>query len=182
MRAARILGAFVVTLAVACTETGFGQGPSVSPPPPDATPSATGSPIPSGTPAPDGLLAGGVASLSVSGDLTATVLLPTLEDGAVWSPPPAAMALTWRGPRGRELALSGTSFLSRQATSTDRSLSFVVDGPDGPVEFTSTAGECTVTINPALPDNMGGIFTCTALTDVEGATTVDARGAFSATG
>jgi hypothetical protein len=29
---------------------------------------------------------------------------------------------------------------------------------------------------------MGGIFTCTLLTDVEGVTTVDARGTFSATG
>jgi hypothetical protein len=29
---------------------------------------------------------------------------------------------------------------------------------------------------------MGGIFTCSALTDVEGLTTVDARGSFSAIG
>ena len=33
-----------------------------------------------------------------------------------------------------------------------------------------------------LPDNMGGVFTCTLLTDAAGALTVDARGAFSASG
>jgi hypothetical protein len=50
------------------------------------------------------------------------------------------------------------------------------------VVFSSTSGECSVTITPALPTNMGGVFTCTLLTDVEGLTTVDARGVFSATG
>ena len=63
-----------------------------------------------------------------------------------------------------------------------RALSFTVPGPDGPAVFSSTAGECSVTITPALPDNMGGVFTCTQLTDAEGVMTVDARGVFSATG
>ena len=80
------------------------------------------------------------------------------------------------------MRLSGTSFVSLAATSANTVLSFTVQGPDGPVEFTSTAGECSVTITPALPDNMGGVFTCTLLTDVGGARTVDARGAFSASG
>ena len=35
---------------------------------------------------------------------------------------------------------------------------------------------------PALADNMGGVFSCTVLTDVEGAVTVDARGTFTASG
>lgn len=177
-----LVGAVLVALSAACTETGFGHGPSVSPPPRDDTPAPTVSPAPSGSPEPPGVLVNGVASIRLSGDLTVTVLLPTLDGGAVWSPPPAEMSLTWTGPRGQSLDLTGTSFLSRQETSGDRSLTFTVDGASGPVEFSSTAGECTVTITPALPDNMGGIFTCTALTDVDGATTVDARGAFSATG
>lgn len=92
------------------------------------------------------------------------------------------MDITWQGTSGQQLRLSGTSFLSRAATSADRALSFTVAGPDGSVEFSSTTGECSVTITPALPDNMGGIFTCTSLTDVEGVTTVDARGTFVATG
>ena len=92
------------------------------------------------------------------------------------------MDLTWEGGRGHELGLAGTSFLSRAETAADRALTFTVVGPDGPVEFTSLAGECSVTITPALPDNMGGVFTCTALVDVGGVTTVDARGIFSASG
>jgi hypothetical protein len=177
-----MVGAILVALSAACTQTGFGHGPSVSPPRRDASPSPTVSPAPSASPEPGGVLANGVASLNLSGDLTVNLVFTTLDEGAVWSPPPAAMALTWTGPRGQALGLTGTSFLSRQETSADRSLTFTVDGTGGPVEFRSTAGECTVTITPALPDNMGGIFTCTALTDVDGATTVDARGAFSATG
>ena len=100
---------------------------------------------------------------------------------AVWAPPPAPMDITWQGPITQILRLSGTSFLSRADTSPERTLSFTVPGPDGPVAFSSIAGECSVTITPALPDNMGGVFTCTLLTDVEGVTTVDARGVFSAT-
>jgi hypothetical protein len=100
---------------------------------------------------------------------------------AVWAPPPAPMDITWQGPSTQDLRLSGISFVSRAETSADRALSFTVNGPDGPVVFSSTAGECSVTITPALPDNMGGVFTCTLLTDVEGVTTVDARGVFSAT-
>ena len=101
---------------------------------------------------------------------------------AVWAPPPAPMDITWNGPSAQELRLSGTSFVSRAATSPDRVLSFTVTGPDGPLVFSSTAGECAVTITPALPDNMGGVLTCSLLTDVGGVTTVDARGVFSAIG
>jgi hypothetical protein len=107
----------------------------------------------------------------------ASIALP-----AVWAPPPAPMDITWQGPSTQELRLSGTSFVSRAETSTDRALSFTVSGQDGSVVFSSTAGECSVTITPAMPDNMGGVFTCTLLTDAEGVTTVDARGIFSATG
>jgi hypothetical protein len=92
------------------------------------------------------------------------------------------MDITWQGPAAQMLRLSGTSFVSRADTSPDRALSFTVPGPDGPAVFSSAAGECSVTITPALPDNMGGVFTCTLLTDAEGVTTVDARGVFSATG
>jgi hypothetical protein len=91
------------------------------------------------------------------------------------------MDITWNGPSTELLRLSGTSFVSRAVTGPDRVLSFTVNGPEGPVVFTSSAGECAVTITPALPDSMGGVFTCTLLTDGEGVTTVDARGVFSAT-
>jgi hypothetical protein len=117
----------------------------------------------------------------LTGDLAMTVTLTTIQTPAVWAPPPAPMDITWTsGPS--ELRLSGTSFVSLAATSANTVLSFTVQGPNGPAEFTSAAGECSVTITPALPDNMGGVFTCTLLTDVGGTLTVDARGAFAASG
>ncbi len=120
--------------------------------------------------------------MTVTGDLTLTVSFAPLAEPAVWAPPPAPMDLTWEGTGPQQLRLTGTSFLSRADTRADRALAFTLRGPDGAVEFSSSAGECSVTITPALPDNMGGVFTCTALTDAQGSVTVDARGAFSATG
>lgn len=177
-----MVGALLTVFTAACSTTGVGQGPSVSPPPNDVSPPPTGSPSPTGSPGPESTLDAGVATITLSGDLTLDVRLATFATPAVWAAPPAPMDITWRGTGGQELHLSGTSFVSRSETNADRAMSFTVAGPDGPVEFSSTAGECSITITPALPDNMGGVFTCTLLTDVEGVTTVDARGVFSATG
>ncbi len=182
-RRTRRLGVLLVVLTAACSATGFGHGPSVSPPPPDGdSPSPTVSASPTGSPGPGSGLNAGQASVSVSGDLTLEVRFSRVATPAVWAPPPAPMNITWQGTSGQQLRLSGTSFVSRAETSADRALSFTVVGPNGLVEFSSTTGECSVTITPALPDNMGGVFTCTLLTDVEGVTTVDARGTFIATG
>lgn len=177
-----MVGAFLAVLTAGCSATGIGHGPSVSPPPSVGSPSPTLSPSPTGTPGPASALNAGAATLSLSGDLTMDVPFSSITLPAVWAPPPAPMDITWHGPSTQELRLSGTSFVSRAETTPDHALSFTVTGPDGPVVFTSIAGECSVTITPALPDNVGGVFTCTLLTDVEGVTTVDARGVFSATG
>jgi hypothetical protein len=178
-----VLGALLAVLTASCSATGFGQGPSVSPPPPDdASPSPTVSASPTGSPGPASGVNAGLANVSVSGDLTLDVRFSRVATEAVWAPPPAAMNITWQDTSGQHLRLAGTSFVSLAETSADRALSFAVVGPNGLVEFSSTAGECSVTITPALPDNMGGIFTCTLLTDVGGVTTVDLRGTFVATG
>jgi hypothetical protein len=174
-----------VVLTAACSTTGVVQGTSVSPPPPDESPTPTTSPVsptPTGSPEPTGQLETGAATLSLSGDLTMDVPFASIATRPVWAPPPAPMDITWNGPSTQELRLSGDSFVSRATTSPDRALAFTVTGPDGPVVFSSTAGECAVTITPALPDNMGGVFICSLLRDVEGVTTVDARGDFSAIG
>ena len=177
-----VVGGLLVVLTAGCTATGIGHGPSVSPPPSDDSASPTVSPSPTGSPGPASALNAGAATLTLSGDLTTTVPFASIATPAVWSPPPAPIDITWQGPSTQELRLSGTSFVSRAETSTEHVLSFTVTGPEGPVAFSSSAGECSVTITPALPDNMGGVFTCTLLTDVEGVATVDARGTFSAIG
>jgi hypothetical protein len=175
------VGALLAVLTAACSATGIGHGPSISPPTSDDSPSPIVSPTPTSSPGPASPLVTGAATLSLSGELSMDVPFASIALPAVWAPPPAPMDVTWQGPTTQVLRLSGTSFVSRTETNPDRALSFTVNAPDGPVVFASTAGECSVTITPALPDNMGGIFTCTLLTDVEGVTTVDARGVFSAT-
>jgi hypothetical protein len=177
-----MIGTFLAVLTIACSATGIGHGPSVSPSPLDDSPSpAVVSPSPTGSPGPASALVAGSATLSLSGELSMDVPFASIALPAVWAPPPAPMDVTWLGPTTQVLRLSGTSFVSRAETGPDHALSFTVPGPDGPAVFSSTAGECSVTITPALPDNMGGVFTCTLLTDAEGVTTVDARGVFSAT-
>ena len=184
-RRTRALGALLTVLTAACTTTGIGHGPSdmVSPPPPDGpSPTPTFSPTASGSPGPASPLVVGAANVTLSGDVTMSIGLPSIETPAVWAPPPAPMDITWSGGAVQQLHLSGTSFVSLAPTSADKALSFTVQGPDGPIEFSSTAGECSVTITPALADDMAGVFSCTLLTDVEGAVTVDARGTFTASG
>lgn len=177
-----MVGALLLFVAAACSQTGIGHGPSISAPPTSDSSSPSASPSPTGSPGPASGLNAGTATLSVSGDLTMSVPFASIATPAVWAPPPAPIDITWQRPTTQVLRLSGTSFVSRAETSADHTLSFTVPGPDGPAVFTSTAGECSVTITPALPDNMGGVFTCTQLTDAEGVSTVDARGVFSANG
>ena len=181
MRGTMAIGAICAALAVGCTTTGIGRGESV-PPPSTPAPTASPSPTDSPSPAPDGPLETGAAAATFTGDLTLQVGFNSLTEPDVWSAPPGSMDLQWDEPGGQFLRLSGSSFASRAATSADHVLGLVVDGPSGPVEFTSAGGECSITITPALPDNVGGVFTCASLTDVTGAFTVEARGTFSATG
>jgi hypothetical protein len=172
------------SVSIACSATGIGHGPSlsISPPPPgNSSPSETVSPSSSVSPGPESPLEVGVASLTLSGDVAMSVSFSSIVTPAVWAPPPAPMDITWTSGQN-ELNLSGTSFVSLADTSANAVLSFTVNRPEGPVEFSSAAGECSVTITPAFPDQMGGVFTCLLLTDVEGTLTVDARGSFSASG
>jgi hypothetical protein len=179
----RTLGALLVVLGTGCGATGVGHGPSVSPAPPDGlSPTPTTTPSVSVSPGPESPLRDGIATLTLTGELTMSVIFSSIATPAVWAPPPAPMDITWVGTAAQQLRLSGQSFVSLAQTAEDKALSFTVTGPDGPVAFSSTGGECNVTITPALPDNLGGVFICTSLVDVEGTTTVDARGTFSASG
>ena len=173
----------LATFVVGCSTSGIGRGESV-PPMDTTTPLPSGSPSPTvtATPAADGPLEGGAASVTLTGEITTAVGLAQLIEPDVWSSPPGPMDLQWSDPGGASLRLSGTSFASLSATSNDHVLSLIVNGPGGQVEFTSSAGECSVTISPALPDNMGGVFNCASLTDATGDFTVVAQGTFSASG
>jgi hypothetical protein len=179
-----VVGAVLAALVVGCTSEGVGHGISISPPPPPgASPTPTGSVSPSASesPGPESPLTSGVATMTVSGDVSLELFFGSLDTPAVWAPPPAPMELVWRDDADQELRLSGTSFVSLSQTSADRVLSFTINGPNAPLTFTSDDGTCDVTITPALPDNMGGVFTCTLLEDAEGSVSVNASGTFTAT-
>jgi hypothetical protein len=161
--------------------------PSLSLPVPSVTASAaapTGPSVvsPTSTPAGAGSVTLGQASLSLSGGINAAVSFGRLATPAEWMPPPGAIALSWNGPGEQVLSLAGTSFTSQIATDAEHSLSFTVNVDGAPVSFSSTAGECSVTISPALPTQMGGTFLCTNLSSVDDVVSVNAQGSFSATG
>lgn len=124
----------------------------------------------------------GTASVSITGALNLSESYPNLGLPALWVPPPGELAMRWRGPE-RELTLTGVSFTAQQPTSPERVLTFAVRGTDGPIAFVSDDGECLVTISPALPDEMGGSFLCSAIAGAteDGSTvTVSAQGTFAA--
>ncbi len=155
------------------------------------SPSAdTGSPVattsPSGATPPaspgNGSVSVGQATLSLSGGIVTQVTFGRLATGAVWSAPPGEIALTWEAPVDQFLRLEGPSFTSQIATDATHVLSFTVNVDDVPIAFRSAAGECSVTISPALPTQMGGTFLCTNLPSTDGGTTVNGQGSFSATG
>ena len=125
----------------------------------------------------------GAADVTITGTVNASESYPALGLPALWLPPPADFAMTWIGPGDSAMTLSGESFTAQQPTATTRVLTFSIPGADGALEFTSDAGECLVTISPALPDRMGGTFLCTAVSGVasDGSTvTVMAQGSFAA--
>ncbi|HEY5860942.1 MAG TPA: hypothetical protein VIX62_11710 [Actinomycetota bacterium] len=155
--------------------------PAVTGPAGTGATGATGAP-PTGSPGVTGAVNTGTASVSTTGVLTTQVAYTTLASPAIWAVPPGGMALNWTATRNQALGISGASFTAQQPTATERLLQFSVQGPDGLVLFQSSAGECLVTITPALANQMGGTFLCTNIQSEDGSITVNAQGSFSAAG
>lgn len=196
------LRAAAAALALATVATACGGGDvdtSATPPAPVATQSPGASPTsitggtgvtingsgsvpPTSSPGIITQVSQGTASVIVTGDLAATATFGQLTSPAIWSPPPGTLALAWGGAGKQSFAIGGESFASRIVTSPVHSLSLTLRVSAAAVEFRSTAGECSVTINPALPDNMGGNFQCAGIASADGSLRIDAQGTFAATG
>lgn len=178
------IAVLTTALALAATACTTGSGSIRIPASPVPTPS--GSPSPVVTPPPTGVagtLVRGQASLTLSGDLSQTTSFPTLGAPAIWSPTPGTITLSWTGADPVEsISIGGPSFSGQQSTSPTLTLAFSVRSADGPKTFRSQAGECTVTLNPAVPTQVGGLVFCTNLKSVDGTVTVNAQGSFSAAG
>ncbi|MGZ8624564.1 MAG: hypothetical protein ACXWYQ_10430 [Actinomycetota bacterium] len=180
-------GTLVVGLLLGRAWGGSGEAiPTLSVPVPSPIVSTVATAGPSGVTPTSTPVAGSVtvgqASLSLSGGINTVVSFGRLATPAEWTPPPGTLALSWSGPGAQVLTLEGASFTSQIATDTEHRLSFTVNVDGAPVAFSSTAGECTVTISPALPTQMGGSFLCTNLSSADDAVSVNAQGSFSATG
>lgn len=179
-------GALIVGLLLGRASGGSDEAiPSISLPVPSAA-GSTGASGPSGATPTSTPVAGSVtvgqASLSLSGGINTVVSFGSLTTPAEWTPPPGTLTLSWSGPGAQVLSLDGASFTSQITTDAEHSLSFTVNVNGAPVAFSSTAGECSVTISPALPTQVGGTFLCTNLSSVDDAVSVNAQGSFSATG
>ena len=178
---ATAVGAALVLFASACSD----EGPA---PLPD--PIETGTPVevpqsttPTVEPDAETGFAAGTAAVTLTGAVNLSETYQSLELPALWVPPPGDFAMTWIGSGERTLTLGGVSFTAQQPTSPERVLAFTVGSGDGQLAFTSSAGECLVTISPALPDRMGGTFLCTSVTGDAGdgtTVTVAAQGTFTA--
>ncbi len=177
---AALIVVMALTLAACTTGSGSVRIPA------SPTPTPSGSPSPVVTSPPTGVagtLVRGQATLTLSGGLSQTTAFPTLGAPAIWSPTPGTITLSWTGADPVEsISIGGPSFSGQQSTSPTLTLAFSVKSADGPKTFRSQAGECTVTLNPAAPTQIGGLVFCTNLKSVDGAVTVNAQGSFSAVG
>jgi hypothetical protein len=186
-----------LTLALATAGCSTGGGTVLVSPTPDSTPfgtpppsdssgtiiSASGSVPPTGPPGVTGAVTHGQATLTLSGGIGQTTTFPTLGTPAIWSPTPGAMTLSWTGADPTEsLSIGGPSFAGQQSTSASLTLAFSLKTSNGTKAFRSQAGECTITLNPAAPTQVGGIVFCTNLKSVDTTVTVNAQGSFSAAG
>lgn len=150
-----------------------------------ATTGATGptSDLPSPPPgAGSDTITGGQAAITVTGDIQATKALTNLVS-SVYAPPPGGMAIVWTagGSDATTFGLGGLSFTGTQPTASTLLLTLTVQTADDISSFTSTAGECTVTIGVAGADQIAGVFTCSDLVG-SGGEAIDASGSFAAQG
>ncbi len=185
------IAGLTVALATTGCATGNGSvqitpGPNPSPLPSDGSGtviSPSGSLPPTGPPGITGSVTHGQATLSLTGGLTQTAALPTLGTPAIWSPTPGSMTLSWTGLDPAEsMSVGGASFTGQQSTSPTLTLAFSVKTAKGATAFRSQAGECTITLNPALATQVGGLVFCTNLKSVDTTVTVNVQGSFSAAG
>lgn len=181
--------AAVSSLAAACS----GGGSDASPSPASVAPSGVtgnngvvinpnGSLPPTSSPGITGSVTQGSAAVNLSGASSGSLTLSNLSSPALWSAPPGSMALLWSGPSQQTFGLGGASFSGQQSTSAALSLSFTAPVSGTATAFTSTRGECIITITTAEATSVAGSYQCTGVPNDDASIMVNAQGTFSATG
>jgi hypothetical protein len=164
--------AALATLAVACTG---GGGDTPSPTRTDRpSPSVS---LPSGLPTGSGLslLTKGSARMDVTGDIESSFVMNSLGGNTIWQPPNGGMALTWIDHMGNAFGVGGQVFKGTKKTATLLVASMAFDQS----LFSSTGGECTITIGKARTASMSGSISCKDLSQT--GKSVSVTGTFEAT-
>jgi hypothetical protein len=191
MMTVRILPfALAVATLAACSS---GNGSTASTPTPVLPPPATGSTGPTATGptgsfpttspgSATGKLTSGEVTFQLSGDVEVEKTLRSLTN-AVYAPPPGGLAIVWTagGTDASTIGLGGGTFTGTQPTSPTLSVSVTAQTSDGIARFLSIDGECEVTIDVALRDEISGSFSCTGLVGSAGEV-VAVSASFRATG
>jgi hypothetical protein len=130
----------------------------------------------------DGTLSAGRMSLRITGDVEVDATLTNLLSGVV-SPPPGGFAVVWTagGMDATTVGLGGAAEVGIQPTSPTLVLSLVAQGDGGLHSWTSTEGECDVTLTTVTTARFAGSLTCDDLASTDGAV-VDVSATFQATG
>jgi hypothetical protein len=130
------------------------------------------------------MVVSGNATFQLSRDLSGTVQLLMLGTPAVYSPPPGSTALTWTDGL-QTMTITGTSFTDTQPTSAVLTLTLNVRDGAQLLPLTSSAGECTITVDTAVERSFMGSFSCSNLVGTTASgdfLSVNASGTFAAAG
>jgi hypothetical protein len=118
----------------------------------------------------------GKATLHVTGGFKLDLDLPLGRNG-VYQPNPGSFSLSFVARDGNGLLVGGSTPLGSAKTSSDLTLSFVLQGKHA-YAFPSAEGECTIDVTHAGPKSFSATFSCKPL-KAEGKT-ITARGTFEA--
>ncbi len=186
----RIKAPLVAALALALLAAACGSDGAPTPSNPPASPAsslqslAPGT-LPTSSPGEaTGTVHVGTAAIRLDGDITGNVSLLMLGSPSLYSPPPGTLAVAWTDGL-QTLGITGASFIGAFDTSATLSLSLQVRDGAEQVALTSSAGECTVTVDTAIERSFTGSFACRRLTGSTAAglgLSVGATGTFSASG
>ena len=106
-----------------------------------------------------GTVTSGSATVELGGDLDGTVQLTMLAPPAVYSPPPGSTAVVWTDG-AQSMGITGMSFEGDRDTSDTLSLRLEVRDAAKAVVLTSSARECTITVDTAAVGSLAGTFDC----------------------
>ena len=165
-------------LATTCTGTDSPVGEALGST--GSQPSGLGSVPPTGPPGRAVSVTAGRADVTVVGDVHGARVYAQLTTPAIYAPEVGGITLAWRSDRFEVLTISGTVTSGDQPTSSALSVQFMLQQGSKLVAFSSSGGECDITVETLDETSLRGSFDCPELTSIDGNRTVKAAGSFEA--